>query len=61
MKRFTPFLVLYALHYAVAKATEVYGHEYAMHFPHHAWPAGRGRRLSPVHDRIAETIVVRAR
>ncbi len=38
--------------YAVAKAKEVYGHEYAMHFPHHAWPAGRPKRLSPVHDRV---------
>ncbi|QIE43209.1 FAD-dependent oxidoreductase (plasmid) [Rhodobacteraceae bacterium SC52] len=34
------------------KAMEVYGHEYAMHFPHHAWPAARDRKLSPVHDRI---------
>ena len=38
--------------YAVAKAREVYGHEYAMHFPRHAWPAGRPCRLSPVHDRV---------
>ena len=32
---------------------EVYGHEYAIHFPRHAWPAGRDRKLSPIHDRIA--------
>ena len=38
--------------HTLAKAMEVYGHEYAMHFPHHAWPAGRDKRLSPVHDRI---------
>ncbi|MEM1385368.1 MAG: FAD-dependent oxidoreductase [Pseudomonadota bacterium] len=38
--------------YCVAKAMEVYGHEYAMHFPHHAWPAGRNKRLSPVHEKI---------
>ena len=38
--------------HALAKAIEVYGHEYAMHFPHHAWPAGRDKRLSPVHDRV---------
>lgn len=38
--------------YALQKAKEVYGHEYAMHFPWHAWPAGRGKRLSPVHDRL---------
>lgn len=35
-----------------AKGMEVYGHEYAMHFPHHAWPAGRDRRLSPVHGKV---------
>jgi dimethylglycine dehydrogenase len=39
--------------HCVAKAIEVYGHEYAIHFPQHVWPAGRGRRLSPVHDRTA--------
>ena len=38
--------------YANAKGMEVYGHEYAMHFPHHAWPAGRDKRLSPVHDKV---------
>ncbi len=40
--------------YCVAKGMEVYGNEYAMHFPHHEWPAGRDRKLSPVHDRIKE-------
>ena len=35
-----------------AKAMETYGHEYAMHFPHHVWPEGRDRKLSPVHDKI---------
>ncbi len=38
--------------YCIAKGMEVYGHEYAIHFPHHAWPAGRDRKLSPVHDRV---------
>ena len=38
--------------YCVAKGMEIYGHEYAMHFPKHAWPAGRDRKLSPIHDRI---------
>ena len=38
--------------YCVAKGKEVYGHEYAMHFPTHAWPAGRPKKLSPVHDRV---------
>jgi dimethylglycine dehydrogenase len=37
--------------YCVEKGMEVYGHEYAMHFPHHAWPAGRGKKLSAVHNR----------
>ncbi|MCF6234082.1 MAG: FAD-dependent oxidoreductase [Rhodobacteraceae bacterium] len=38
--------------YCVAKGEEVYGYEYAMHFPHHEWPAGRDKKLSPVHGRI---------
>ncbi|WP_333712694.1 GcvT family protein [Yoonia sp.] len=38
--------------YCHQKAVETYGHEYGMHFPHHAWPAGRDKKLSPVHDRI---------
>ena len=38
--------------YTLAKARELYGHEYAMQFPRHAWPAGRGKRLSPIHHRI---------
>lgn len=38
--------------YCNQKAIEVYGHEYAMHFPHHAWPAARDKKLSPVHDRV---------
>ncbi len=37
--------------YCLTKAREVYGHEYAMQFPHHAWPAGRDKKLSAVHDR----------
>src|SRR6056297_1992400 len=40
--------------YCNQKAIEVYGHEYAMHFPHHEWPAGRNKKLSPIHDRIKE-------
>lgn len=35
------------------RGMEVYGHEYAMHFPRHAWPAGRDCRHSPVHEEIA--------
>jgi dimethylglycine dehydrogenase len=35
--------------YCLSKALETYGHEYAMHFPHHEWPAGRDKKLSPNH------------
>ncbi|MEO1795254.1 MAG: FAD-dependent oxidoreductase, partial [Pseudomonadota bacterium] len=30
--------------YCIAKGKEVYGHEYAMHFPHYVWPEGRNKR-----------------
>ncbi|MCP5086173.1 MAG: FAD-dependent oxidoreductase [Rhodobacteraceae bacterium] len=40
--------------YCVDKGMEVYGNEYAMHFPQHEWPAGRDRKLSPVHEKIKE-------
>ena len=40
--------------YCVAKGMEIYGHEYAMHFPWHRWPAGANRKLSPVHDTVRE-------
>jgi dimethylglycine dehydrogenase len=39
--------------YCIAKGMEVYGHEYAMHFPHYPWPAGRGQKRSAVQDRVA--------
>ena len=38
--------------YCIDKGIEVYGHEYAIHFPHHSWPAGRDRKLSAVHGSI---------
>ncbi|SDA45009.1 GcvT family protein [Mesorhizobium qingshengii] len=38
--------------YCVAKGMEIYGNEYAIQFPRHAWPEGRDRKLSPIHDRI---------
>ena len=38
--------------YCVAKGMEVYGHEYAMHFPWHTRTAGRNKKLSPVHDQV---------
>jgi dimethylglycine dehydrogenase len=37
--------------YCVKKGMEVYGYEYAMHFPHHEWPAARDKKLSPVHEK----------
>ena len=40
--------------FCIAKGQEVYGHEYAMHFPWHEWPAGRDKKLSPVHQRVKE-------
>ena len=43
----------YADHdYCLSKALETYGHEYAMHFPHHEWPAGRDKKLSPNHANL---------
>lgn len=41
--------------YCLSKALETYGHEYAMHFPHHEWPAGRDKKLSPNHARLLES------
>ncbi len=49
-RRFTAFAS--APDYAVTKGMEVYGNEYAIYFPRHAWPAARDRKLSPIHDRI---------
>ncbi len=40
--------------HCLAKALETYGHEYAMHFPHYEWPAGRDKKLSPNHDKVKE-------
>lgn len=40
--------------YCNQKGMEVYGNEYAMHFPHHEWPAARDKKVSQVHDQIKE-------
>ena len=40
--------------YCVAKGMEIYGHEYAMHFPWHEWPAAREKKISPVHHKVLE-------
>jgi dimethylglycine dehydrogenase len=45
-RRFTSFA---DQDYCIAKGMEVYGNEYGMHFPRHAWPAGRDKKLSSVH------------
>ena len=39
--------------YANAKGMEIYGHEYAMHYPHYQWPDGRPVRRSPLYDKLA--------
>ena len=38
----------------VAKAIECFEHQFAIHFPREERPAGRNRRRSPIHDRMAE-------
>ena len=38
--------------YCDKKGMEVYGHEYAMHFPHHEWPAARDKKHSPLHEKM---------
>ena len=40
--------------YLVPKALDVYGHEYAIHYPHQERPAGRPVRTDPAYDRLAE-------
>ncbi|NBR89966.1 MAG: FAD-dependent oxidoreductase [Rhodobacteraceae bacterium] len=40
--------------YCIETGMEVYGHEYAMHFPHARWPAGKDRRLSALHSRFQD-------
>ncbi|WP_179379391.1 GcvT family protein [Jannaschia marina] len=39
--------------YCKAKAEEVYGHEYGMHFQHMRWPAGANMLTSPNHETLA--------
>ena len=40
--------------YCLQKGMEVYGHEYAIHFPRHEWPAARDKRLSSLHSRLKD-------
>lgn len=37
--------------YTNKKGMEIYGYEYAMHFPRHEWPAARDKKLSAIHDK----------
>lgn len=38
--------------YCIEKGLEVYGHEYAMHFPWQEWPAGHNRKRSSLHYQL---------
>ncbi len=49
-RRFTGFI---DQDYTNQKGMEIYGYEYAMHFPRHEWPAGRDKKHSAIHDRIS--------
>ena len=49
--RFGPWAA--ARPYLSAKALDVYGHEYAIHYPHQERPAGRPLQTDPLHDRLA--------
>ncbi|CUK11536.1 Aminomethyltransferase [Ruegeria denitrificans] len=40
--------------YCNQKGLEVYGNEYAMHYPQHEWPAARDKKLSPVHAKVKQ-------
>ncbi len=40
--------------YRVAKAIECFGLQFGVHYPHEERPAGRGLRLSPLHDLMVQ-------
>ncbi len=40
--------------YRVAKAIECFGLQFGVHYPHEERPAARGKRLSPLHERMQE-------
>ncbi|MEM9223005.1 MAG: FAD-dependent oxidoreductase [Pseudomonadota bacterium] len=40
--------------FARQRGMEVYGHEYAIHFPRHEWPAGRHKKVSPIHEKLLD-------
>lgn len=40
--------------YRVKKAVECFGLQFGVHYPHEERPAARGKRLSPIHNRMIE-------
>jgi glycine cleavage system aminomethyltransferase T/glycine/D-amino acid oxidase-like deaminating enzyme len=52
VRRFGPYAA--AKPYLLAKALDVYGHEYAIHYPHQERPAGRPLKADPLYDRLRE-------
>lgn len=50
VRRFGPHAA--ATDYLVARARDVYEHEYAIHYPHEDRPAGRPLKQSAIHDRL---------
>ncbi len=51
VSRFGPYAA--ASPYLAAKALDVYGHEYAIHYPHQERPAGRPLKTDPLFDRLS--------
>ncbi|MGE5461011.1 MAG: GcvT family protein [Solirubrobacterales bacterium] len=52
VRRFGPYAT--ARPYLVDKALDVYGHEYAIHYPHQERPTGRPLKTDPIHDLLRE-------
>jgi len=52
VRRFGPYAA--AEPYLVDKTLDVYGHEYAIHYPNQERPAGRPLKTDPLHDRLRE-------
>ncbi len=52
VRRFGPYAA--AEPYLLDKALDVYGHEYAIHYPHQERPVGRPLKTDPLYDRLLE-------
>jgi glycine cleavage system aminomethyltransferase T len=52
VRRFGPYAATEP--YLVPKALDVYGHEYAIHYPHQERPVGRPVKTDPLYDRLRE-------